>query len=99
MKEPSRDLPKVIYFAMPTVVCCYIVTNLAYYVVIPWTEVSASNAIAVVRSIFSLAAATFIELRLTSRFNTDCGTEDVGTISRPRLCNPGFRLRTGGFKH
>lgn len=52
MKDPSRDLPRVVHFGMPTVLCCYILINMAYYVVIPWDELSASNAIAVVRSIF-----------------------------------------------
>lgn len=54
MKDPSRDLPRVIHFAMPTVLCCYILINMAYYVVIPWNELSASKAIAVVRTRFSV---------------------------------------------
>ena len=52
MQNPSRDIPRVINFAIPTVLSCYILINVAYYVVIPWNELSASKAIAVVRSSF-----------------------------------------------
>ena len=52
MQNPARDLPRVINLAIPTVLCCYVLINVAFYVVIPWNELSASKAIAVVRSSF-----------------------------------------------
>ncbi|KAK7204573.1 amino acid permease [Myxozyma melibiosi] len=46
MKDASRDLPKVIHFAMPTVIVCYIAANYAYYVVLPKSDLTSSSTVA-----------------------------------------------------
>ena len=48
MRHPARDLPLVIHTAMPTVILCYLLANISYYLVLPSSVVSSSNAIAVV---------------------------------------------------
>jgi amino acid transporter len=48
MKDPLRDLPRVVQSAMPTVLSCYLLINVAYYIAIPWDDISTSKAIAVV---------------------------------------------------
>ena len=47
MRHPTRDLPLVIHTAMPTVIFCYLLANISYYLVLPSSVVSSSNAIAV----------------------------------------------------
>ncbi|KAK9465249.1 amino acid permease-domain-containing protein [Lipomyces arxii] len=46
MKNASRDLPLVIHSAMPIVIVCYIAANIAYYAVLPTSELTKSSAIA-----------------------------------------------------
>ncbi|MCJ1473931.1 hypothetical protein MMC13_002587 [Lambiella insularis] len=46
-RSASRDLPKVIHSALPTVLICFVVTNVSYYVILPWKDIVDSNAIAV----------------------------------------------------
>ncbi|KAK9234863.1 amino acid permease-domain-containing protein [Lipomyces kononenkoae] len=46
MKNPSKDLPLVIHVAMPIVIFCYLAANLAYYVVLPSSELTKSSTIA-----------------------------------------------------
>lgn len=90
MKDPSRDLPRVVHFAMPTIVICYILTNLAYYVVIPWDEVSASKAIAVVVGkktigpITGLIFAILISISVLGVMNIDMYTGGIMTESAAR---------------
>jgi amino acid transporter len=43
-----RNLPRAIYIGMPIVTIIYVLTNLAYFVVIPGDEMKASLAVAVV---------------------------------------------------
>ena len=47
MRHPSRDLPLVIHTAMPTVIICYLLANVAYYLVLPASVVGSSNTVAV----------------------------------------------------
>ena len=47
MRHPARDLPLVIHTAMPTVIVCYLLANISYYLVLPSSVVSSSNVIAV----------------------------------------------------
>ncbi|KAF8428726.1 amino acid permease-domain-containing protein [Tirmania nivea] len=47
MRHPSRDLPLVIHTAMPTVIICYLLANIAYYLVLPASVVGSSNTVAV----------------------------------------------------
>lgn len=48
MRDPVRDLPRAIHTAVPTVAICFVLANLAYYIILPWKVVQASDAIAVV---------------------------------------------------
>lgn len=48
MRDPFRDLPRAIHTAIPTVTICFVLANLAYYIILPWKAVQASDAIAVV---------------------------------------------------
>lgn len=47
MRHASRDLPRVIHTAMPTVIISYLLANIAYYFVLPTSTISSSNTIAV----------------------------------------------------
>ncbi|KAK4632078.1 Y+L amino acid transporter 2 [Fulvia fulva] len=47
MKNPSRDLPKVIHTALPVVIISYILANLAYIFVLTPTIINSSNTVAV----------------------------------------------------
>ncbi|KAG9292308.1 hypothetical protein G9A89_009120 [Geosiphon pyriformis] len=46
MKNPARDLPRVIMFGLPLVILCYLLANIAYYAVLPNTVVTNTNTIA-----------------------------------------------------
>lgn len=48
MRDPVRDLPRAVHTAIPTVTICFVLANLAYYIILPWKDVQASDAIAVV---------------------------------------------------
>lgn len=48
MRDPIRDLPRAIHTAIPTITICFVLVNLAYYIILPWEVVQASDAIAVV---------------------------------------------------
>ncbi|KAF2159643.1 hypothetical protein M409DRAFT_29962 [Zasmidium cellare ATCC 36951] len=47
MKNPSRDLPKVIHTALPVVIVAYILANLSYFFVLPPETINTSNTVAV----------------------------------------------------
>ncbi|KAL1924785.1 uncharacterized protein VTP21DRAFT_4439 [Calcarisporiella thermophila] len=46
MKDPARDLPRIIGFGIPLVIVCYIITNVAYYAVLPAAVVGKTTTIA-----------------------------------------------------
>ncbi|KAI9746387.1 MAG: hypothetical protein M1818_000100 [Claussenomyces sp. TS43310] len=46
-RNPGRDLPRVIHTAMPLVISCYIMANVAYIFVLPLASIESSNTIAV----------------------------------------------------
>lgn len=46
-KRPSRDLPRVIHTAMPVVIACYLLTNVSYFFVLPYSTIESSNTVAV----------------------------------------------------
>jgi amino acid transporter len=46
-RNPSRDLPRVIHTAMPLVIACYILANVAYFFVLPLDTLNSSNTVAV----------------------------------------------------
>jgi len=47
MKNPTRDLPRVIHLAMPLVIVSYILANISYFFVLPSAVIASSNTIAV----------------------------------------------------
>lgn len=46
MRNPSRDLPRILAIAVPTVTLCYLLINLAYLAVLPSAVVATSPSIA-----------------------------------------------------
>lgn len=46
-RNPTRDLPRVIHSAMPLVIFCFVLANVAYFLVLPLETVNASNTVAV----------------------------------------------------
>ncbi|EFW22588.1 hypothetical protein D8B26_000757 [Coccidioides posadasii str. Silveira] len=46
-KHANRDLPRVIHTAMPLVILCYILANVAYFFVLPSSTIAATNTVAV----------------------------------------------------
>ncbi|OAX80137.1 hypothetical protein ACJ72_05535 [Emergomyces africanus] len=47
LKNPSRDLPRVIHTAMPAVIISYLLANIAYFLVLPPSTINATNTVAV----------------------------------------------------
>ncbi|KAL1896569.1 hypothetical protein Sste5346_004603 [Sporothrix stenoceras] len=47
-KNPRRDLPRVIHTAMPLVICCYVLANIAYFLVLSLEAINSTNTVAVV---------------------------------------------------
>lgn len=46
MKNPTRDIPRVIHFSMLTVLSLFLATNVAYFIVLPLPIVAQSNTVA-----------------------------------------------------
>ncbi|RYP13667.1 hypothetical protein DL765_006797 [Monosporascus sp. GIB2] len=46
-RNPARDLPRVIHSAMPLVILCYLMANVAYFLVLPMATINSSNTVAV----------------------------------------------------
>jgi L-type amino acid transporter 9 len=46
--NPSKDLPSAINYALPFVVISYLVANVSYYIIIPWSNIGSTDTIAVV---------------------------------------------------
>ncbi|KAI1623118.1 LAT family L-amino acid transporter [Exophiala viscosa] len=46
-KNPTRDLPRVLHTAMPAVITCYLLANVAYIFVLPQATIDKSNTVAV----------------------------------------------------
>ncbi|CAK7216263.1 hypothetical protein SBRCBS47491_002765 [Sporothrix bragantina] len=47
-KNPRRDLPRVIHTAMPLVIVCYVLANVAYFLVLSLDAINSTNTVAVV---------------------------------------------------
>ncbi|KAF3931576.1 hypothetical protein ABW19_dt0209227 [Dactylella cylindrospora] len=47
MKNPRRDLPRVIHSAMPLVITCYLLANMSYFFVLPSSVIASSTTVAV----------------------------------------------------
>lgn len=63
-RNPSRDLPRVIHTAMPLVILCYVLANIAYFLVLPLHSIDGSNTVAVMfgSRVFGSAGALVIAL-------------------------------------
>lgn len=48
MKNPTKDLPRVIFAGVPIVVVFYLLANTAYYAVLPSEVVMSTNTVAIV---------------------------------------------------
>ncbi|KAK8066308.1 asc-type amino acid transporter 1 protein [Apiospora hydei] len=46
-RNPGRDLPRVIHTAMPLVIICYVLANMAYFFVLPAATINSTNTVAV----------------------------------------------------
>jgi solute carrier family 7 (L-type amino acid transporter), member 9/15 len=49
LSNPVRQLPLAINTAIPTIIACFLATNAAYYILLPWDVVSTTDSVAVVR--------------------------------------------------
>ncbi|KAL8369725.1 hypothetical protein RB595_000181 [Gaeumannomyces hyphopodioides] len=47
LSAPARQLPLAINSAVPIIVLCFVATNAAYYVLLPWNVVSTTDSVAV----------------------------------------------------
>ncbi|KAI1083660.1 amino acid transporter [Whalleya microplaca] len=47
LSAPARQLPLAINTAIPTIVFCFIFSNAAYYILLPWNVVSTTDSVAV----------------------------------------------------
>ncbi|KAI1432827.1 amino acid transporter [Xylaria sp. CBS 124048] len=47
LSAPAKQLPLAINSAIPTIICCFILTNAAYYILLPWDVVSTTDSVAV----------------------------------------------------
>lgn len=47
IRDPGRALPKAIKLAMVVVLTSFELVNVTYYILLPWLQVSANNAVAV----------------------------------------------------
>ncbi|KAH8686010.1 amino acid/polyamine transporter I [Tricladium varicosporioides] len=48
MAHPERNLPIAIHSSMGTVIACFLLTNISYYILLPWDGISQSDATAVI---------------------------------------------------
>jgi L-type amino acid transporter 9 len=64
IRDPGRALPKAIKAAMIVVLSSFELVNVAYYVLLPWNQLSANNAVAVAAatSLFGRPAGIIITL-------------------------------------
>ncbi|XP_054723752.1 large neutral amino acids transporter small subunit 2-like, partial [Uloborus diversus] len=54
LKDPYKNLPRAIWIGLPLVTCVYVLVNIAYFAVVPSTELLASPAVAVTFSTLML---------------------------------------------
>lgn len=48
LSAPARQLPLAINTSLPSIIICFITANAAYYILLPWDVVSATDSVAVV---------------------------------------------------
>lgn len=47
LSDPVKQLPLAINTAIPTIILCFLATNAAYYILLPWNVVSTTDSVAV----------------------------------------------------
>lgn len=47
LSNPRKQLPLAINTALPTIILCFLATNVAYYILLPWNVVSTTDSVAV----------------------------------------------------
>lgn len=47
LQKPASQLPRAINTALPTIVACFVAANAAYYVLLPWVMIPATDTVAV----------------------------------------------------
>lgn len=87
MRNPARDLPRAIHTAQPFIICSFILANVCYYIVIPWSSMDANNTIAVTvgNSILSwpgsVAFAVLVSLACLGSINVNIYTTSRLVVS------------------
>jgi L-type amino acid transporter 9 len=64
IQDPGRSLPRAIKAAMVVVLGSYELVNIAYYILLPWSTMSSSDAVAVAaaRSLFGAPAGIIVTI-------------------------------------
>lgn len=66
LSNPVKQLPLAINTAIPTIIVCFLATNAAYYILLPWNVLSTTDSVAVTAitrllgQAFGIVAAAFI---------------------------------------
>ncbi|KAJ4389299.1 hypothetical protein N0V93_006765 [Gnomoniopsis smithogilvyi] len=66
LSDPVKQLPLAINTAIPTIIVCFLATNTAYYILLPWNVLSTTDSVAVTAITgllgkgFGVVAAAFI---------------------------------------
>lgn len=60
MKNPTKDLPRVIFAGVPIVIIFYLLANTAYYAVLPEEVVMNTNTVAIVSAVSTLVLSSFV---------------------------------------
>ncbi|CAN8096030.1 unnamed protein product [Discula destructiva] len=66
LSDPVKQLPLAINSAVPTIILCFLATNAAYYILLPWNVLSTTDSVAVTAITrllgqgFGIVAASFI---------------------------------------
>lgn len=47
LSDPTKQLPLAINTALPTIILCFLATNAAYYILLPWNVLSTTDSVAV----------------------------------------------------
>jgi amino acid transporter len=67
LRNPRRDLPRVTHTAIPMIIVAYLVTNIAYFLVLPIEVIGASNTVALLfaEKLFGAIGSIFIALAVS----------------------------------
>jgi len=83
-RNPTRDLPRVIHTAMPLVIVCYILANVAYFLVLPLAVINSTNTVAVMfgNKVFGPIGSLILALIVSS---SSFGALNSSTFTSSRL--------------